>query len=161
MKRRMMLGVLLILAVVAISADRQTGPKQPIAFSHRIMAGYNHIDCNFCHPYASLSANAGMPSVDKCLLCHNNIPFGTSEIAKIQGYKRRNEPIPWVRVTKIPDYVRFNHECHIAGGHKCVDCHGDVASLVSAEPVHDFSMGFCVNCHRKNNVTTDCFICHY
>ncbi|HET6454822.1 MAG TPA: cytochrome c3 family protein [Armatimonadota bacterium] len=159
--KRAALGALVILAVLAISADKQSGPKQPVAFSHKVMANYNRIDCYFCHPYASVSVNAGMPSVDKCLVCHDNIPFGSSEITKLKGYKRQNEPIPWVRVTKLPDYVRFNHECHIAGGHPCEECHGDLKSMDSAVPVHDFKMGFCTNCHRRNNVTTDCYICHY
>lgn len=161
MRRKTPAAMIVILVVLALPGHKASGPKQPIAFSHKIMAGYEQIDCNFCHPYASVSLNAGMPPVDKCLLCHDNIPFGSDEIKKLKGYKRRDEPIPWVRVNKLPDYVRFNHECHIAGGHACAECHGDVASMDSARPVHKFEMGFCVDCHRKNNVTTDCFICHY
>lgn len=162
MKWKVLVAALaLIVGTIFVARSRQSKPEQPIAFSHEIMAGNNRIDCTFCHPYASVSVNAGMPSVEKCLLCHDNIPFGSSEIEKLKGYKRRNERIPWVRVTKLPDYVRFNHECHIAGGITCKDCHGDVASMDDARAVHDFSMGFCVDCHRKNNVTTDCLICHY
>lgn len=159
MKR--IVALVLILAVLAIGAGRRSGPQQPIAFSHRIMAGYNKVDCTFCHPYASVSANAGMPPVDKCLTCHDNIPFGSSEIEKIRDYRDRDKPIPWVRVYKIADFVRFSHEPHIAANRTCEECHGDVRSTEVITPVHKMKMGFCIDCHRQNKVSTDCYTCHY
>jgi len=161
MRRRILAGIAVIVAVVAISAARRPGEKQPIDFSHKIMAGYNKIDCQFCHPYVSKSVNAGMPPVDKCLTCHDNIDIATDEIQKLKDYKRRNEPIPWVRVYTIADFVRFSHEPHIAADRKCEECHGDVKSMDTVIPAEKVNMGFCIDCHRKNKASVDCLACHY
>jgi transglutaminase/protease-like cytokinesis protein 3 len=40
----------------------------------------------FCHPNAAVSSNPGMPSVEKCLLCHNVIASNFQPIAKIKRY---------------------------------------------------------------------------
>ena len=50
-----------------------TSPEQPIAFSHQIHAGENEIPCQYCHTQASRSPSAGVPSVSKCIGCHNEI----------------------------------------------------------------------------------------
>ena len=45
-------------------------PNQPIEFSHKIHAGDNGIDCNYCHSSARSSKTAGVPSVNVCMNCH-------------------------------------------------------------------------------------------
>ena len=53
-------------------------PEQPIAFSHKIHAGDNGIDCNYCHSSARSSKTAGIPSANVCMNCHANITSGTT-----------------------------------------------------------------------------------
>jgi hypothetical protein len=163
---KLVLVLAAIIIVGAISAgislatlDR--GPAQPIPFSHRIHADTKQINCFFCHPYASESSNAGIPPVEKCLLCHSVVASQFGPIHKIQEYDLRREGIPWVRVNKLPEFVRFNHQCHIAGGHDCGECHGDVKAMDRVRPVKKFDMNYCVTCHRQNKVTVDCYTCHY
>ena len=100
-------------------------PEQPIAFSHKIHAGDNKIDCNYCHSSARSSKIAGVPSVNVCMNCHASIKGSTdediSEIQKIydavgfnpetgkyiEDYEQK--PIEWVRVRSLPDSTYFNH----------------------------------------------------
>ncbi|MEX2380723.1 MAG: c-type cytochrome, partial [Vicingaceae bacterium] len=62
-------------------------PEQPIKFSHKLHAGDNGIDCNYCHSSASFSKSAGIPSPNLCMNCHTYIQegpqYGKEEIAKI------------------------------------------------------------------------------
>jgi len=62
-------------------------PEQPIAFSHKIHAGDNAIDCNYCHTSARSSKTSGIPSANVCMNCHANVTSGTTtgttEIQKI------------------------------------------------------------------------------
>jgi len=163
--RRVLIAAL-VTAAIAVTAvlalDRlDPGPAQPIPFSHRIHAGAKQISCFFCHPYAGSSANAGIPPVDKCLLCHRVIASHFAPIHKIQEYSDRKKGIPWVRVYQLPDFVHFNHQVHIAAGRDCGDCHGDVKAMDRIKPPRTINMDFCTACHRKNDVSVDCYICHY
>jgi hypothetical protein len=94
----------------------------------------------------------------------------TSELLKplVQAVEN-NEPIQWVPVAIVPDFVHFNHRPHIAAGVNCEDCHGDMTQVTIAENPQVFNMGWCLNCHKEHSVdnpelrTTllDCGTCHY
>lgn len=135
-------------------------PSQPIPFSHRVHNTKN-LNCFFCHPSATYSSNAGMPPVEKCLLCHNVIAAKFQPIAKIHSYFRKNESIPWVRVNRVPGFVRFSHQIHLARRFDCSECHGNVKEMDRIRQVHKFDMNFCVTCHWRNNGPDSCFACHY
>lgn len=62
-------------------------PDQPIAFSHKIHAGVNKIDCQYCHDTARRSKHASIPATNTCMNCHAAVKkgtlTGTAEITKI------------------------------------------------------------------------------
>lgn len=155
-------GVLLIVgaAVFARYLPEPT-PAQPVPFSHHLHVTTKHLNCFFCHTSPDRSSNAGIPPVEKCLLCHNVIASRFSPIAKLRGYYQRNEPVPWVRVNYLPDFVQFTHESHLARRFDCSVCHGAVSMMDRLAPAHRFDMNFCVTCHWKNKGPDSCFVCHY
>ena len=77
-------------------------PVQPLAFSHTVHAGEFKIPCLYCHSYARRSPVAGVPSMQRCMGCHNWIQSDHPEIAKLKEYWDREEPIPWIRVYSTP-----------------------------------------------------------
>jgi len=151
---------------------------QPIAFPHDLHAGSGpeqaNMNCQFCHFSAERSVDAGIPPVATCWGCHQVITGrnNPAEVAKIQGYYERGEPIPWVRLYKISDHAHYPHMRHINAGLECQQCHGEVQevgaeglqtrggiarALFGADPGnagHDpvwggDTMGWCVDCHRN------------
>jgi mono/diheme cytochrome c family protein len=62
-------------------------PDQPIKFSHKLHAGTNKIDCQYCHDTARRSKHASIPGTNTCMNCHSAVKkgsiTGTSEITKI------------------------------------------------------------------------------
>ena len=48
-------------AMMGIGVTTNYQPEQPIAYSHKIHAGDNGIDCNYCHSGARKSKTAGIP----------------------------------------------------------------------------------------------------
>jgi hypothetical protein len=137
------------------------GAAQPIAFSHRVHAADNAIPCQLCHAYARRGPVAGIPSVQRCAQCHLTIATDRSEIRRLMQYWDAREPIPWVRVHDLPDYVRFTHKRHVAAGVDCQTCHGDVARMDAAVQTAPLTMGWCLNCHQTREAPTDCLTCHY
>ena len=108
-------------------------------------------------------------------------------IQRVLDKHEDGRPIDWERVHRMPDHVRFVHEAHLRfltqgeertvtlpmGDEEpmnlpvpvqeaCSVCHGDVAHMEEVQPQEGQSlkMGTCLDCHRENNVSTDCTVCH-
>ena len=129
--------------------------------------------CLFCHQ----EIDGGSPTTSV-----NSV----AEIQKVRDAFSSDMPIDWERVHRLPDHVRFIHEAHIRyftddnipvkkygiNGEEitetldvaltCTICHGDVANKVEVQPKtgQSLKMGTCLDCHRNNNVPTDCTVCH-
>ena len=134
---------------------------QPIAFSHAHHVAEIGLDCQMCHVYARRSPVAGIPSVEVCAGCHEQVLSDQPEVQRILAFWEDERPIPWLRVHDLPDHVRFTHKRHVLGGVDCAECHGDVAGMEIAVQVESLSMGWCVTCHQQRDASIDCLTCHY
>jgi hypothetical protein len=161
----------------AASEDPDTpGLVQPIQFSHKHHAGLYGIECLYCHSGTERSASAGVPSVEVCMGCHAQFPASYDELEGIRTLKdhwERKAPIEWLQVHRLPEYVQFRHNRHVKAGVACQDCHGPVESMDKVTitedtiwwpwllPSQTLEMGWCVDCHRRNHASQDCYTCHY
>ncbi len=136
------------------------GPEQPIAFSHRVHVTEKNISCFLCHEGAVNSARAGIPPLETCMLCHSRIIIHHPEIEKLRAHYQSGTPVEWKKVYELPDFAFFNHSVHVFRKIDCSQCHGNVGSMDRIERAQEFKMQFCVDCHKENKVTTDCFTCH-
>lgn len=164
------LFVLIIVAVgvgVAILATRarlQAAPEQPIDYSHRIHVEAG-IQCLYCHAQASRSPIAGIPSVERCMGCHEIIATQDETVERLTEYWERGEPVPWVAVNIQPDFVYFSHRPHVGAGINCEACHSNVGAMEETAPVLRMDMGWCLDCHTKQEPEhvdrlLDCMACH-
>ena len=185
--------------LMQIGVDKGYQPDQPIYFSHKIHAGINKIDCQYCHSSAKHSKTSGIPSLNVCMNCHKSINEftdklddsdidGTKEIHKIYehigydldqaAYTGKQEPIEWKQIHHLQDFVYFNHSQHVVAGASeikkaikagtvpnikninpdlddsqvCFACHGRVDEMEKVKMVNDFTMGWCIECHRTTGV---------
>ena len=164
MKRNsvVVLLALVLLAPVLLAPARSAAapPEQPIRYSHKVHVTDHKIDCRFCHVYATKSASAGIPSVAKCMMCHRTIATDRPEIRKVAQYWKEKKPIPWNRVTELPEYTYFPHFRMVNAGIPCLTCHPGVDQADIAVQRQEFTMGFCLKCHRSRGVSIDCWTCH-
>ena len=183
-----LLAVLIFLAVSSWSRQPVAARSsvQPIAFPHNIHVQTYKMDCQYCHADARRSEYAGLPSVERCLGCHKITAADRPEIQKLAQYAAKGEPIPWVRVFKVPEFTHFPHKPHVRSGVACQTCHGPVETMTTAagttgpQLVNDLlnltglrpaspplSMGWCIECHRTENAARgtaaplDCVACHH
>jgi hypothetical protein len=147
-------------ALLLLSVALAFAQQQPIAFSHAIHAGQYKIDCQFCHSGARRSAVSGIPSLQFCMGCHKTVSPLKPEIARVRAYWDRKEPIRWTRVVQEPGFVFFNHSPHILKGVRCQECHGPVETMTEVRLDHSLNMDACTGCHRRRNVSIDCYTCH-
>ena len=164
-----------------IGVDEGYQPIQEIAFSHKVHAGDNKIECQYCHSSAKHSKTSGIPSVNVCMNCHKSIEEvadGLSvkhgeetltkerldkEIKKVHDaagwdkdkleYTGNTKPVKWVRVHNLPDFVYFNHSQHVdVAGLKCQKCHGPVEEMDEVYQYSPLTMGWCIDCHKDTKV---------
>jgi hypothetical protein len=166
-KRAAQVGLVVVLGLLggyAVNASfySDRAPVQPIEFSHRIHAGENDIPCLYCHVYADRTPSAGVPSVARCMGCHESIATDRPEIQKVQQYWDEQQPIPWIKVHDVPDFVHFTHKRHVRAGIECQQCHGPVETMDRIERQESLRMPWCVECHTEREVDNgrDCWTCH-
>jgi len=136
------------------------GPEQPVAFSHRVHAGVKQISCVFCHPGVIDRPHATVPPVATCMLCHQKVIPEHPEIVKVRRAFESDRPIAWVKANAVPAFVYFTHERHVRQGVDCGRCHGNVTAMDRLAPAAELNMGLCIQCHRDNRASVDCYMCH-
>jgi len=142
------------------SADLADQDRQPIAFSHEFHAGKLAIDCLYCHRFAHQSPTAGIPTMNICMGCHRNIDADSDGHKTLLDHWERQQPVSWVRLQRLPDFVYFTHERHLAHGVQCVDCHGRVDATPYTPRAATYEMGWCLACHQQRGASRDCLTCH-
>jgi len=165
------------LGLVACEPTNQGyAPAQPVKYSHAVHAGAMQIPCQYCHTGAERGRFAGIPAAGICLNCHKQVLPDHPEIRKVRAAIDQDQPIAWVRVHNLPDFVSFNHSAHVKAEIACQTCHGPVESMGRVTQFASLTMGFCIDCHRKGtaslgrgapvpaaqaNRLTDCAVCHH
>jgi hypothetical protein len=140
-------------------------PEQPIEFPHKFHT-FNEIgvECEWCHSGVKKGPRAGIPSVNFCMSCHENVgDENDSRIKTLRDHAKRGEDLAWQRVYGFVEesHIRFNHAPHIRAGVNCETCHGDLTQMTVAERVVDHTMGFCINCHKQKGASNECITCHF
>ncbi|MGE3490898.1 MAG: cytochrome c3 family protein [Vicinamibacterales bacterium] len=196
------IGLLVVMTTVgaltyAVSNSRKGyEPRQPIAFSHKRMAGAPvmqtndkgepvnvggfAIPCQYCHTMPYKGRHATIPSTAVCMNCHSTVGLNKEWVLKMREYWDRGQPIPWVKVHDLPDFVYFDHSAHLnakdAHGQPklpvtdeagqpmvaCQTCHGKVDQMDIVSVQTNFNMQWCLDCHRKPEMKapTSCVTCH-
>ena len=130
-------------------------PDQPIAYDHALHVDQLGIDCRYCHSSVDKSASAGVPTANTCWNCHQHIQKENPKLAPLRRAVDKNyegydgKPIEWVRITKSPDYVYFDHSAHVNRGVSCFSCHGEINKMEKVYHAKSMSMAFCLDCHRQ------------
>jgi len=122
---------------------------QPIQFSHVHHVAGVGLDCRYCHTTVEESSFANIPPTATCMNCHSQIWLDSPYLEPVRESFRTGEPLEWVRVHNLPDYVYFNHSVHIKKGVGCETCHGRVDQMPSMLQQSSLLMEWCLDCHRN------------
>lgn len=123
--------------------------EQPVPFSHKHHVTDDGIDCRYCHTSVEVSSFAGIPSTEICMNCHSQLYTDSPVLAAVRASYQSGEPIHWVRVHDLPDYVYFNHSIHVSKGVGCTTCHGQIDDMPLTWQSASLYMEWCLDCHRN------------
>ena len=96
------------------------------------------------------------------MACHSLVAADKDPIKTMTKAYERKDPIEWVKVHDLPDFVFFSHKRHVAN-FDCQECHGPVETMETVWREAPLTMGWCVNCHQDNldkGANVDCLTCH-
>jgi menaquinone reductase, multiheme cytochrome c subunit len=122
-------------------------PVQPVPYSHKLHAGDLGLDCFYCHYTVYKAAFAAVPPTQVCMNCHTKVKDQSPRLELVRDSFRTGQPIPWVHIHRLPDFVFFNHEAHVTAGVSCVNCHGRIDQEVEVHQEKPLNMAFCIACH--------------
>lgn len=153
-----LVAVVLVLAGVAgfgyyfVRSPYNTGVgvarTQPVPYSHQQHVGGLGLDCRYCHTGVETSNSAGIPPTATCMGCHAQVATASPALALVRASLEENQPLEWIRVHNLADYVYFNHAIHVRQGVGCETCHGRVDQMAVVAKVESLQMSWCLDCHR-------------
>ena len=122
---------------------------QPVPFSHKHHVQGIGVDCRYCHSSVEESSFAGMPATATCMSCHSQIWADSPMLEPVRASFRTGQPIQWIRVHDVPNFVYFDHSIHVRKGIGCVSCHGRVDQMPLMWKVNTLHMEWCLDCHSQ------------
>lgn len=146
-------GLIYVTVVLVLLFSPQTSavgyaPEQPVPYSHKVHAGDLALDCRYCHDTVERTARAALPPASTCMNCHVSVKADSELLAPIRHSFATGDPVRWVRVHDLPDFVYFDHSAHVNAGLGCVSCHGRVDRMEVVAQAEPLNMSWCLDCHR-------------
>lgn len=124
-------------------------PEQPVPYSHKLHVGDLGMDCRYCHTGVEQGPHAGVPPTQTCMNCHSQIWTESPKLLPVRQSWVTGEPVPWVRIHKVPDFAYFDHSVHVSASIGCETCHGRVDQMIEVQQHAPLSMQWCVDCHME------------
>jgi menaquinone reductase, multiheme cytochrome c subunit len=124
-------------------------PEQPVPYDHAVHVGELGMDCRYCHNTVEQSPHAAIPPAETCMNCHDGIRADSAKLLPIRESYATGQPVKWVRVHDLPDYVFFDHSAHVTRGVGCESCHGRIDQMEVVWQHEPLTMGWCLDCHRE------------
>jgi hypothetical protein len=133
--------------------------EPPGKFSHRLHGKEQELECQNCHATAEKAAQAGMPRLKQCMLCHEGIDEEKPperRISTIYG-----EAYQWSPRPVITGDVVFSHQLHAAEKKiACGDCHQGIETNTAVSDKVRVFKDDCLECHAREDKANDCSACH-
>jgi len=153
-----LLGVILLLAALAwfgyytvrspFMTEVGVAKAQAVPYSHAQHVGGLGLDCRYCHTSVEESNTANIPPTETCMGCHAQVATASPNLELVRASAESGQPLAWIRVHDLADFVYFNHAIHVKQGVGCETCHGRIDQMPVVAKVESLQMDWCLDCHR-------------
>ncbi len=173
------LAASLVVGWVAFPKLLYSQKKQPIEFNHVLHNELVEDSCESCHFFREDGSYSGVPTLNQCIECHEEVNGEDPEEARfVNEYVANDREVSWLIYSRQPQNVFFSHAAHLKMGEMdCVTCHGHIGESESL-PIYKenrisgysidiwgrnisgikrnswdrMKMDDCAECHRKEGV---------
>jgi len=148
----------LALVGCALFEGLKGGPRA-FAFSHRLHVLEEGLDCVSCHEDLGRSDEPGLPALDGCLVCHEDIDAEKPPERHVTGLFEA-ETFRAAHASRLADELTFSHQLHVAAIEDCGACHRGIEENERIDADIGVIMAACVDCHVEQAVSDECATCH-
>lgn len=121
---------------------------QAVPYSHEQHVSGLGLDCRYCHTAVEESNMASIPPTETCMGCHRQVAKDAPTLELVRNSAETGQPLEWIRVHDLADFVYFNHAIHVKQGVGCETCHGRVDQMPVVAKAQSLQMDWCLDCHR-------------
>lgn len=113
--------------------------KQPFDFNHALHSTLVDNGCESCHFFREDGSYAGVPKLEQCAGCHEDVQGETADEAVfVNEYVKNGREVPWLVYSRQPDCVFFSHAAHVKSGKMdCKTCHGPIGESETLKPYEE------------------------
>jgi hypothetical protein len=151
-------GLLAVLAGCALIESLSRGERR-FAFSHRTHVVGERLACVSCHESFAMSDDPGMPSLDGCGACHDDIDEEKPEERRVATLFE-DDAFRAAHASRLDGEVLFSHKLHARDPESCGACHRGIEESERIDESIGVAMARCTDCHRERAVANDCETCH-
>ncbi len=148
-------GCSVLLGVDRVPDDGSPRPE----FDHGIHLDKG-LECTDCHETSEDEVAAGMPTLETCMDCHEEIDAKKPADKRVAAWITQpgGEPA-WSDVTDVGNEVIFSHVAHYEDV-DCDECHVDIESSERVTSDLRVDMDACMECHAESDASNACETCH-
>ncbi len=137
------------------------GGDGALAFSHEVHVVDELLDCVTCHEDLAVSDSPGMPALDTCMFCHDEIDDGVRPERRVETLFNEDEVFRATLASAVGGDVIFAHLQHVeALGQDCDACHEGIEENERIGPGIGPLMDDCMACHSAREAPNECATCH-
>lgn len=134
--------------------------ERAFAFSHRIHVEEEGLECINCHEDLAVLDEPGMPAIDTCLFCHEELDAEKPPERRVETLFDEDEVFRSARVSRLDDEVIFAHLRHVDSLDECSACHRGIDRDERIAPSDAVLMEDCTACHEDLAQPSECATCH-
>ena len=139
--------------------ERLAGADRALAFSHAIHVEQEGLSCENCHEDAYVSDEPGMPYLDTCLFCHEDMDAELPRERRIESLFEEDVYVA-AHVSRLGPEPIFSHAHHVDLGIECSECHADIEGNERVTSALALRMDDCTACHTERDAPNECATCH-
>jgi hypothetical protein len=130
-----------------------------LAFDHEQHVKGQGLSCINCHQNAKRADDPGMPALDQCMTCHEEID-ADKPAEKHVDTLFRDDKFNARHADRLPAEAVFSHKRHTTADLDCGTCHTGIETNTRITADMHVSMDRCTQCHASRNVPAECATCH-
>lgn len=132
------LALSLVIGWVIFPKALYSKKPQPFDFNHALHVAETG-DCESCHFFREDGSYAGVPKLEQCVDCHEEVQGDSpDEAVFVSEYVEKGKEVPWLIYSRQPDCVFFSHAAHVLKAEiDCTVCHGPVGESEHLKPYEE------------------------
>lgn len=139
--------------------DKLMPGHPPLAFSHELHVGEQGLACINCHQDAKRADDPGMPALDQCLTCHEELDLSKAPDKRIETLFQGDTYVAR-HASRLSAEVVFSHKLHTNTDMDCESCHTGIETNTRIVASMQVSMDACTKCHAALRAPAECSTCH-